>query len=193
MQVEEFCKSVYASHLNHPKGVYLIWKWDWISLPPRRAESSSSLEVDDMNSASAYDGTTEEDDDEPSLYTVRFKCMGANGDGNHQRTLEKVNDLLQAGNKVKVNLILEPTNPMDAKAIAFKCLLDDDQWHRIGYVVREALDDVHSALKSNQITDIQFGWVKFRFDFKASGGVYAAIDITRKGSWSPVVCRASSR
>ena len=29
-------------------------------------------------------------------------------------------------------------------------------------VVKESLDDVHSALASGQITDIRFGWAKFR-------------------------------
>lgn len=148
-------------------------------------------------SASAYDGTTEEEEDEedePSLYTVRFKCMGTNKNQDHQDVLEMVNDLMMLGNEVKVDMFAEPTNPVDAKAIAFKCLLDDGQWHRFGYVVKEALDDVHSALASGQITDIRFGWVKFRFDFKRSGaGFYAAVDITRKGPWSLVVCAASSR
>ena len=61
--------------------------------------------------------------------------------------------------------------------------LDDQQWYRIGYVVREIVD----AMASNVISEVSFGWVKYRIDFKRSGpGFYAAIDITRKG------CRAAS-
>ena len=107
--------------------------------------------------------------------------------------LEKANTLLQAGNNVKVGVFPEPTNPVDSKAIAIKCLLDDHQWYRIGYIVREILDDVNDALASNAITEVKFGWLKYRIDFKRSGpGFYAAIDITRKGCWSPAVCRAAS-
>ncbi len=40
----------------------------------------------------------------------------------------------------------EPTNPVDAHAIAFECKLND-KWQKIGYVVREALDAVHDALQ----------------------------------------------
>ena len=36
----------------------------------------------------------------------------------------------------------EPDNQFDSKAIAFKCR----KWQRIGYIVRKALDEVHTAL-----------------------------------------------
>ena len=62
--------------------------------------------------------------------------------------------------------------------------LCDGKWHKIGYVVKEALDDVHVALSSNAISDVK----KFRIDFYRSGpAFYAAVDITRKGHWSSVV------
>ena len=149
-QVEEFCKTVYANHLNHPnEGVYLIWSWDWMSSSPPHEETSSWHEADNFTGSDiAHDDTTEEEE-EPSLYTVRFKCIGATRDRGHQSSLEKANELMLTGKDVSVDLFFEPTNPVDAKAIAFKCLLDDNKWHRIGYVVKEALDDVHSALDSN--------------------------------------------
>ena len=111
------------------------------------------------------------------MYTVRFKCIGATRDRGHQSALEKANELMLTGKDVSVDLFFEPTNPVDAKAIAFKCLLDDNKWHRIGYVVKEA----NSALDLNQITETRLAWVKYRIDFKYSGpGFYAAVDITRK-------------
>ena len=85
--------------------------------------------------------------------------MYGNKNQDHQDVLEMINDLMMLGNEVKVDMFAEPINPVDTKAIAFKFLLDDCQWHRFGYVVKEALDDVHSALASGQITDICFGWV----------------------------------
>ena len=74
--------------------------------------------------------------------------------------------MLQAKKDVTVALVSEPTNPVDAKAIAIKCLLDNSQWHRIGYTVCEALDDVHAALQTDAIVRVSFGWVKFHIDFQ---------------------------
>ena len=89
-------------------------------------------------------------------------------------------------------LFQEPNNPVDAKAVSFMCLIDG-KWHKIGYVVKEALDDVHAALFCNAIKDVKFAWVKFRIDFHRSGpAFYAAVDITRKGYWSPVVRNPAS-
>ena len=90
-------------------------------------------------------------------------------------------------------MVPEPTNPVDAKAIAIKCQLEDSQWHRIGYIVREALDDVHAALQANAIASVSFGWVKFRVDFQRSGpGFYAGIAITCRGHWSARVCSCAN-
>ena len=58
-----------------------------------------------------------------------------------------------------LGLFPEPNNPVANKAIGFKFLIDES-WLPIGYVVREALDDVHSALEQHQIIDMKFVWVK---------------------------------
>ena len=94
--------------------------------------------------------------------------------------------------KVDVKLVPEPENPFDAKAISFVTFCDG-KWHRIGYVVREALDDVHSAMNDNQIMNVCFDWVKYRIHWVLSGpGHYAAINVTKQGKWSPVVCKSAS-
>ena len=52
---------------------------------------------------------------------------------------------------VPVMIVSKPKiNQFDSKAIGFKCQIED-KWHRIGYVVREALDDVHHALQGNNV------------------------------------------
>ena len=56
-----------------------------------------------------------------------------------------------------VKMVLEPDNPIDAKAIAFATFWDG-KWRRIGYVVSEALDDVHLAM-NNKFNC--FDWVNF--------------------------------
>ena len=50
-------------------------------------------------------------------------------------------DIMEGGS-VPVRIEHEPDNPYDSKAIAFKCLLNC-KWQRIGYVVRECLDNMH--------------------------------------------------
>jgi len=54
----------------------------------------------------------------------------------------------------------EPENKFDSKAIAFQAFISD-QWHQIGYIVKEALDDVHSALDQNAITNVEFAWARY--------------------------------
>ena len=186
--------------MNHPEqGVYLVWKWDWI-VSPQTCTESPTCEAPQSRTESPmgeYEhdlrcvGDSDEETD--TFHTVRFKCIGATRDNRQQHALELANELLQAGKEVKVDLFPEPANPVDAKAVAFKCFLDDQRWHRIGYIVREALDDVHDALLSKSITNTKFGWVKFRIDLQRSGPeFYAAIDITRKGQWSSTVCNSAS-
>ena len=68
------------------------------------------------------------DEETDTFHMVRFKCIGATRDNNRQQhALELANELLQAGKEVKVDLFPETANPVDAKAVAFKCFLDD-QW-----------------------------------------------------------------
>jgi len=111
-----------------------------------------------------------------------------------QIVLEKVIKLLHNSQQVPVNIYPEPDNPKDSNSIAFKCWLDN-QWHHIGYVVREALDSVHEAMAQRTTTDVKFSWARFLMRWKRSGlGYYAGINITKQGQWSAAVrLLASSR
>ena len=77
-----------------------------------------------------------------------------------QETLRLVAFKLKDKKEVVVLMSPEPTNPVDAHAIAFQCKLND-KLHRIGYVLREALDDVHDAFQRKKIVTVQFEWVKY--------------------------------
>ena len=91
---------------------------------------------------------------------------------------------------IPVKLQPEPNNPIDSKAIAFMCKVEND-WERIGYVVQEALDDVHEAINTNKILGVSFQWIKFIVYFKTPGW-YAGIKITRSGEWSNAVLRSQA-
>ena len=84
----------------------------------------------------------------------------------------------------------EPENPFDSLAIAFRCEVDSS-WHTIGYVVKEALDDVHGALSAKKITAVSFDWVKFVIYWRTPGW-YAGIKISRIGEWSRTVVLSQS-
>jgi len=89
---------------------------------------------------------------------------------------------------VPVKLEKEPSNPVDSRAVAIMCCIND-VWERIGYIVKEALDDVHMAIEQKKILKIQFDWIKFIVHYKKPGW-YAGIMITRNGDWSPTVLRS---
>ena len=132
-------------------------------------------------------------DDFPAItHSVIFKCIGVFKDHRYQETLSLVAKKLREGGEVPVRLQKEPKNPVDSCAIAFQCQVHEN-WERIGYVVRKALDSVHAAMDSGDILKICFDWVKYIVQFK-DRGFYAGILITRRGEWprSVMQCRAKS-
>ena len=109
---------------------------------------------DDSDSHSNHCHSNEDSDrDELDLnqsfvtHTVNFKCMGANRDNNHQITLEAAAKLIAEGKDVPVRLTPEPNKPRDSDAIAFQCYVDNN-WGRVGYVVKEILPEWHDAILS---------------------------------------------
>ena len=189
MQVEEFCKCAPAHHLKHPdEGVYLVWKWICRDETP----DDSRLDTESSEQGDGEMQLEEADSDSNTLDTVRFKVIGATRDKMHQDALESANEAVRSGRDVYVTLQKEPQNPIDSMAIASICYVEE-KWNRIGYVVREALDDVHEALSTNAVREVKLAWVKFRIDFLGSGpGFYARVDITRIGQWSSRVRGSAS-
>lgn len=90
---------------------------------------------------------------------------------------------------VEVTLCPEPTNPIDARAIASKCYIDS-KWQHIGYIVQEA-GKVHEALERKATTRVSFEWVKLLYTYKDPGW-YTGINITRIGEWSNNILKSQS-
>ena len=155
----------------------IVWKWAWEN------ETSST----DHDSDNGEDEGDSKDGDNPECdqvntetsmvcvsnanYTVTFKCIGSVRDVACQEALCTARDRLQEGFTVQVRLNPEPHNRFDSEAIAFQCNLDG-QWKRIGYVVREALSEVHAALSDSSITDVKFSWIKYIVNWTRSGPGY---------------------
>ena len=67
------------------------------------------------------------------------------------------------------------------------------KFQRIGYVVREVLMDVHSAIQRDEIISVKLGWVKLVVSWTVGGpNMYAVIDITKRGEWPKNVVRYAS-
>lgn len=151
-------------------GMLIVWKWDQFEFDKHKQSDS------DKDSASDCDSDTE------VTHTLIFKCIGTTKEHMYQETLRLISQL--PVEDVDVTLKPEPDNPYDSKAIAFIVNLDGKDC-RIGYVIRELLDEVHQALNNHTIRRIKFAWVKYIVEWPRSGpGYYCGISITKKGKWS---------
>ena len=143
---------MYAYHLKtpRPKEVYVAWKWTWKerSISPPLCPSIPTSPKDSPQDSPRCPDSDETDLNTDSYNVVKFKCIGARKDDDGQAVLKALAQLEKGElDKAEVKMILEPNNPVDAKAIAFVTFWDG-KWQRIGYVVCEALDDVHSAMNN---------------------------------------------
>lgn len=185
-----------------PQGVLVVWEWEWQD-DNSDGEHMSESSAEDLghshhNPHIQSDPELSECEQElefqlPSqTHTVTFKCIGTTHNFNAQEVLRRVSTLLEQGQQVPVKIVPEPDNQYDSKAIMFQCKLDS-KWHKIGYIVREALDDVHRALEQKKIISVKFAWAKYLVVWMRSGpGYYAGINIALNGEWSREVCHCAS-
>jgi len=183
IHLKEFneCVNTDGMQLMTPSEVVVVMNWEWLDedeeseLSTNRTHvSESSLEDTHYNPCLKSDDDDETDAEIP-IPCMTFKCIGAVRDPSSQDSLEKARDMLKDGKCVEVRINPEPNNQYDSKAIAFQCVIEN-KCSRIGYIVREALDDVHRAITTNSIISVKFSWIK-----------YLVTWITTKGKWSPVV------
>jgi len=166
--------------------VFVIWNWCWVD-----DGSCSDEELDDevLEESQSSEEEHSDDDSIPSItHSVPFKCIGQLKENRYQELLAIASRKLRRGESVPVKLQKEPGNRYDAQAIAFMCKAEQE-WERIGYVVKEATSDVHQAMDENKIINVLFHRIKRVVDYKKPGW-YAAIIVTRSGEWSQVVQRS---
>ena len=89
-----------------------------------------------------------------------FKCVGVKKEKYIEKVLISESQKLDNGENVPVRIRPEPDNPVDARAIAFECNVSN-KWQWIGYIVQEAVEAVHDALKRNLMTEVKFEWIKY--------------------------------
>ncbi len=114
----------------------------------------------ESESTPSSDDEDEELADDFHTRTVVFKCIGAAKERRPQAVLSEASYKFRRGEAVEVRLLPEPSNPWDSRAIAFQFKVGAN-WERIGYVVREALNAVHSAIQTGSIISVKFEWIRF--------------------------------
>ena len=185
---------------------FVIWKWEWVNEHYEYAsdgESRTSTEI--IPETPPLHGSDHDNGEEPSLcldgatalkvcpqvtHTVTFKCIGTTKENKYQENLARISQLRIRGIIVPCRVKAEPNNPYDSKPIAFECQVDG-VWCIIGYVVREALDELHDAMAGKKITQVSLAWVKFQLFWSAIGW-YAGVNITCSGQWSLTILRCQS-
>ena len=177
---------------------FIIWKWDWIDEDFESGTESSTSSIQ-VIPETPLQSDSDHDDDEILLasaictqvtHTVTFKCIGTTKEIQYQERLKQIAQLRSRGLEVPCQLKPEPDNPFDSNAIAFECQIDG-MWQIIGYIVREALDEVHEALAAKKVIKVALDWVKFQLQWR-SVGWYAGVNISRSGQWSPTIIRCQS-
>ena len=161
----------------------VVWQWE------KEEEQCSDRDI--LNQDGELSTESDLDEEPPTFSTCTFKCIGATRSASYQEALKEAHQLMHNGVTVPVKVVPEPTNPYDSHAVAFQCYLQQ-KWCTIGYVVREVCDSLLDALASNRITSTNFAWVKYKVIRTTGPGYYAAIDITCRGKWSPVVTRSAN-
>ena len=171
--------------------IFVIWDWKWIKEDSDSGSDTSAASIlvpafdseDDSNSDDAPDSSE-------VTHSVTFKCIGSTKEQRYQEFLARIAQKRSKGEDVQCKIKPEPTNPVDSQAIAFESEIDG-VWQVIGYVVKEALCDVHNALAAKKVISVSFDWVKYQLYWLAPGW-YAGINITRLGKWSSTVLHSHS-
>ena len=180
-----------------------LWKWTWVD-GEIESESEDDIERTDITIIPETPPELSDEDDADKLidttndvnvvHTVTFKCIGCTRDVKYQKTLENINELRRANgmelDNVECRIMPEPQNPFDARAIAFQCYINS-KWQTIGYVVKEALDDVHLASQQKCILGVKLEWVKYIIYWQTPAW-YAGVSMTKRGEWSKIVLTSQS-
>ena len=102
-------------------------------------------------------------------HTVTFKCIGSTKETQYQEALSSAAARLNRGEAVLCQVLPEPNNPIDSEPICIQFELDR-KWYKVGYVIHEALSDLHTALRESKVTKVSINWIKYIIYWRTLGG-----------------------
>ena len=147
---------MYVHHLKTLGGsCELLILWEWTD---SRDGSINGGDVDFSSPDETLSTDSDLEEEDVGTDTVTFKCIRVTRDPSYQDILKSVSVSLKEGKHVPVQIEAEPTNPYDAHAVCFKCLLDS-RWQVFSYVVKELCEEVNVALSDKRTT---FASVKYK-------------------------------
>jgi hypothetical protein len=175
----------------------VIWKWQHDDKNDQNAEQQRQEEEDkdeetDHEEEEDDEGDDDVEEEELILHTVPFKVMGVTYSVEAQRHLEKVyTKWTEMKDKVQTKVEPEPSNNFDANAIVvlFKY---EQNWVKLGYIAAELTKYVHLALQNGSLTAVAIKHIKFCTTYMKVG-FYMTLELTKKGEWDSVVCKASKK
>ena len=163
-----------------------------VSVDSYGSEIASEELHSDEEYHSAHDGSDEENsDNETTVHTLAFKCIGAAHEMERQEFL-KIASRQSKERKLEVKLRPEPTNEKDKNAIAIDINHGSGYFH-CGYIASELTQYLHPLIAADEIVDVSLEHIKLRVYF-AKMGYYPKVLITRKGAWEKFViyrCRGT--
>lgn len=166
-----------------PDGALIVWKWGIGSDSSGSDGDENADEKNDKADCAGQSSGSDSREDPQSSHMLTFKCIGTTRESRYQEVLRIISNQKPV-EQVEVKLQCEPDNPVDSKAIAFVATIQDKQC-RIGYAVREVLDELHQAIREKKILCVTFSWVKYLVEWTRSGpGYYCGVNITKRGEWS---------
>ena len=157
---EEFRRSIDISgpDLYTPFGndLFVMWQWTVIQSEPGDSETEGVAEREDECSSSSdeLDNARNSPTNKENLYSIVFKCIGSTKEDQYQETLAGMALKKRSGEQLEVRIHSEPLNPFDSRAIAVQCFYND-KWERVGYLVRDVLEEVHQAFEEKKLCEVE--------------------------------------
>ncbi len=142
--------------------VLILWEGEIIQEEDESGSDSDTILID----ASTPPSSEDENGEGPIATTVTFKCIGVLRDPDLQQILKEIKQRRDNGEAVLVRLQPEPANAFDSRAILFQAF-HLRIWQPCGYVVKEIVEDVHAAIEAQNISSVEFCWVRYKLWKKA--------------------------
>ena len=152
--------------------VFIIWHWEWQEEFSSDEDDRTSITVI-PETPSISDSENSDDDSTTNLtaslsllttgdtvitHAVTFKCIGSTKETQYQEALSSAAARLNRGEAVLCQVLPEPNNPIDSEAICIQFKLDR-KWYKVGYVIHEALSDLHTALRESKVTKVSIDYL----------------------------------
>ena len=138
--------------------MFVAYTWEWQDYCNNDSEEPEEHE----DPAESYQSEDEPDPFDSGFvtHTITFKCICASREDKQQETLQAAAKCIKEGKEVPIRLQPEPENPVDCTTIAFQCCVHNDS-SRVGYVVQEALPEVHDAIQKHEIVSVRLHGLNF--------------------------------